>query len=312
MSTKALRDVFGIEIVKIASKNKKIIAISPDLKQATKLSYFFEKYPDRSIETGIAEANAIGIAAGLAMSGFRPVVSSFGSFLTGKNVEIRTSIAFNNAPVILVGTHGGLIGPDGPTQAGLQDISVMRSIPNIKVVQPSTEIETKKILQKYLNSKSKEIVYFRISREKTREFFNKNYQFKEGNISLIINNCKDALVLTSGPMLERCYNAIKNIKKYKIGLGNLSSIKPIDLKVLKKLSKKTKKIITVEDHNIMGGLGSAVNESLVKIKSKCEIHNYGLNDIFTQSGDVDSLYKYYKLDDHNLKNYFSKVLKNNP
>ena len=246
------------------------------------------------------------------MSGFRPVVSSFGSFLTGKNVEIRTSIAFNNAPVILVGTHGGLIGPDGPTQAGLQDISVMRSIPNIKVVQPSTEIETKKILQKYLNSKSKEIVYIRISREKTREFFNKNYQFKEGNISLIINNCKDALVLTSGPMLERCYNAIKNIKKYKIGLGNLSSIKPIDLKVLKKLSKKTKKIITVEDHNIMGGLGSAVNESLVKIKSKCEIHNYGLNDIFTQSGDVDSLYKYYRLDDHNLKNYFSKVLKNNP
>ena len=180
------------------------------------------------------------------MSGFRPVVSSFGSFLTGKNVEIRTSIAFNNAPVILVGTHGGLIGPDGPTQAGLQDISVMRSIPNIKVVQPSTEIETKKILQKYLNSKSKEIVYIRISREKTREFFNKNYQFKEGNISLIINNCKDALVLTSGPMLERCYNAIKNIKKYKIGLGNLSSIKPIDLKVLKKLSKKPKKLLLLK------------------------------------------------------------------
>ena len=92
-------------------------------------------------------------------------------FLTGKNVEIRTSIAFNNAPVILVGTHGGLIKIDGYTQAGLQDISVMRSIPNIKVVQPSTEIETKKILQKYLNSKSKEIVYIRISREKTKRIF---------------------------------------------------------------------------------------------------------------------------------------------
>ncbi len=312
MTTKALRDIFGTEIVKIAAKNKKIIAISPDLKQATKLSYFFEKYPDRSIETGIAEANAVGIAAGLAMSGFRPIISSFGSFLTGKNIEIRTSIAFNNAPVILVGTHGGLIGPDGPTQAGLQDISVMRSIPNIKVVQPSTEIETKKILQKYLSSKSKDIVYIRISREKTKEFFNTNFKFKEGDINLIINNCNDALVLTSGPMLGKCYDAIKKIKKYKIGLGNLSSIKPINLKILKKLSKKTKKIITVEDHNVMGGLGSAINEALNKVKSQCEIYNYGLDDIFTQSGDVDSLYKYYKLDEINLKNYFIKNIKNNP
>ena len=128
----ALRDVFGKALREIGRKNQKIIAISPDLKQATKLSYFFEKFPHRSIETGIAEANAIGIAAGLALSNFRPVVASFGSFLTGKNIEIRTSISFNKAPVILVGTHGGLIGYDGPTQAGLQDISVMRSLPGMK------------------------------------------------------------------------------------------------------------------------------------------------------------------------------------
>ena len=307
----ALRDVFGKELVNIGKKNKKLVAISPDLKAATKLSYFFEKFPSRSIETGIAEANAIGIAAGLAMSGFRPVVSSFGSFLTGKNIEIRTSIAFNKAPVVLVGTHGGLIGPDGPTQAGLQDISVMRSIPNIKVFQPSTEIETKKILQKYLSKNSRDIVYLRISREKTHEFFPKNYKFIEGNISFLINEFKDAFVLTSGPMLERCYRAIKRIKKYKIGLGNLSSIKPINLKKLKVITNKTKRIITVEDHSTMGGLGSAVNESLNLLNSRCYVDNYGINDVFTQSGDVESLYKFYKLDELSIKKFLINKIRNN-
>ena len=307
----ALRDVFGKELLNIGKKNKKLVAISPDLKAATKLSYFFEKFPSRSIETGIAEANAIGIAAGLAMSGFRPVVSSFGSFLTGKNIEIRTSIAFNKAPVVLVGTHGGLIGPDGPTQAGLQDISVMRSIPNIKVFQPSTEIETKKILQKYLSKNSRDIVYLRISREKTHEFFPKNYKFIEGNISFLINEFKDAFVLTSGPMLERCYRAIKRIKKYKIGLGNLSSIKPINLKKLKVITNKTKRIITVEDHSTMGGLGSAVNESLNLLNSRCYVDNYGINDVFTQSGDVESLYKFYKLDELSIKKFLINKIRNN-
>ena len=126
----AIRETFGREVVKLAKKNKKILALTADLKNATKIEYFFQEFPSRSFEVGIAEANCIGIATGLALSGYRPIVTSFGSFLSGKNVEIRVSTAFNNAPVIW--EHGGLIGPDGPTQSGLQDISVMRSIPNIK------------------------------------------------------------------------------------------------------------------------------------------------------------------------------------
>ncbi len=287
-------------------KNQKIIAISPDLKQATKLSYFFKSFPERSIETGIAEANAVGIASGLGMSGFRPVVASFGSFLTGKNIEIRTSIAFNKSPVILIGTHGGLIGYDGPTQAGLQDISVMRSIPNIKVLQPSTPIETKKILEYYV--KNRDLVYIRVSREKCKEFFNRNFKYKEGQIKTIINNHKDGVVFTSGALLQRCYEAIKSIKNHKIGLANFSSIKPIDLNKLNQISKKTKKIITVEDHNKNGGMGSAINEALIKINSKVQIFNIGLEDVFTQSGSVEDLYKYYKLDVKNLKKTFVKKI----
>jgi transketolase len=154
----SLRDEFGLFLRRIGEKNKRIVAVSPDLKQGTKLDYFFKKFPKRSIETGIAEANAIGIAAGLALSGFVPVVASFGSFITGKNIEIRTSIAFNNAPVIIVGTHGGLIGPDGPTQAGLQDIAVMRSMPLMSVVQPSSAIELQSALKFYIKKKNQYIL----------------------------------------------------------------------------------------------------------------------------------------------------------
>ena len=298
MSAKALRDIFGIELVSFAKKNKRILAISPDLKQATKLSYFFKEFPERSYEVGIAEANAVGIAAGLAMSGFRPILASFGSFLTGKNVEIRTSIAFNKAPVILVGTHGGLIGQDGPTQAGLQDIAVMRSIPNIKVIQPSTSIEMKEVLRVIL--KSKDIIYLRVSREVTKEFFNNRYRFKMGKINIIKKDFKDAMVITSGSMLQICHDAILKIKNKKIGLANLSSIKPINLNDLSNIVNRTNAIITVEDHNVMGGLGSAVNESLIKLKKKIKVLNYGLQDIFTQSGSVKDLYKYYKLDDYSI------------
>jgi transketolase len=307
--SEALRDVFGKQLEFYGNKNKNILAISPDLKQATKLSYFFKKFPARSFEVGIAEANAVGIAAGLALSGYRPVLASFGSFLTGKNIEIRTSIAFNKAPVILIGTHGGLIGPDGPTQAGLQDISVMRSIPNIKVLQPSTPIELKQMLKKYLYNKDP--IYMRISREPTNEYFKKNFRFIEGQIRIIKNNYQDAIILTSGPMLNTCYKAINSIRSKKVGLGNLSSIKPISLSDLKKISKKTKLIITIEDHNVMGGLGSAVNESLNKIGSKTRIVNYGLFDVFTQSGSVEDLYKFYRLDSLSIKKYVKKAIKKN-
>jgi transketolase len=307
--SEALRDVFGKQLEFYGNKNKNILAISPDLKQATKLSYFFKKFPARSFEVGIAEANAVGIAAGLALSGYRPVLASFGSFLTGKNIEIRTSIAFNKAPVILIGTHGGLIGPDGPTQAGLQDISVMRSIPNIKVLQPSTPIELKKMLKKYLYNKDP--IYMRISREPTNEYFKRNFRFIEGQIRIIKNNYQDAIILTSGPMLDRCYKAINSIRSKKIGLGNLSSIKPISLSDLKKISKTTKLIITIEDHSVMGGLGSAVNESLNKIGSKTRIVNYGLFDVFTQSGSVEDLYKFYRLDSLSIKKYVKKAIKKN-
>lgn len=300
----ALRDVFGKTLESLGKKDKKIFAISPDLKQATKLSYFFKSFPNRSVETGIAEANAVGIAAGIAMTGLKPVLASFGSFLTGKNIEIRISIGLNKAPVILVGTHGGIIGPDGPTQAGLQDISVMRSIPNIKVIQPSTARETEEVLKFYI--KNPQAVYLRISRQKVKEFYTKNFKFYEGKFTLIKKDLKEALIFTSGSMLEKAFDACKNIKN--VGLANFSSIKPINLKLLKKIAKKTKRIITVEDHTIQGGIGSAISEALSECKLNIPIFHYGLKDSFTQSGGVEDLYRFYKLDSISIRRYIKKII----
>ena len=153
----SIREAFGKELVKLGKKNKNIVAVSCDLKDACKLSFFLKKFPKRSFEIGIAEANAVGIAAGLSMSGFRPFLASFASFITGKNVEIRTSISYNKCGVVIVGTHGGLIGPDGATQSSVQDIAVMRSLPYFEIIQPSSPLETKQIIAYVEKVKSQHI-----------------------------------------------------------------------------------------------------------------------------------------------------------
>ncbi len=306
MKNLAIRDVFGLTLRDLGKKNKKIFAVSPDLKAATKLSYFFKEFPERSIETGIAEANAIGISAGLALAGLKPVVSSFGAFLTGKNVEIRTSISFNNANVIIAGTHGGLIGPDGPSQAGLQDIAVMRSIPNMSVYQPATAIETKKILE--YSIRTNKPIYIRISRQANKEFFTSSYKFKEGYPVTINKNFKDGIVISSGNTLQNCYEAVEklNIMGKKIGLINIPSIKPLNKSKIKNLLRKTKKVFTVEDHSIYGGLGSAILESISDLDNKPKVYMHGLKDVFIQSDEVENLYKYYGLDSRGIFKFINK------
>lgn len=307
----AIRETFGREIVGLARKNKKILALTADLKNATKIEYFFKEFASRSFEIGIAEANCIGIATGLALSGYRPVVTSFGSFLSGKNVEIRVSTAFNNAPVILVGTHGGLIGPDGPTQSGLQDISVMRSIPNIKVFQPSSNIETKAILKHCF--KIKDPVYLRISRQVNKEFLNLNYKFKEGEPVKLIKDHRDIAIFCSGNTVERCMDAAKLLNQkfnIKAGVVNLPSIKPLNSKSIFRIIKNTKIAICFEDHSTFGGLGSALIESVSSYKYKTPIILKGINS-FTESGPVEELYKKYKLDKKSIFNIvLSEIRKN--
>ncbi len=302
----ALRDVFGDTLVQCGKKNKKLVAISCDLKEATRLSKFFNEFPERSFEVGIAEANAVGIASGLALGGFRPIISSFGAFITGKNVEIRTSISYNNAPVIIIGTHGGLIGPDGATQSGLQDISIMRTIPNIQVFQPSSPIQTKSIIEHVCNSN--DMVYVRIARNKVPEIYEETYRFKP-NSSHVVYHGKDITVFSSGPILHSCIKAAKDLKDIvSIKVCDIPSLKPVNEDFVIENSINSNLIFTFEDHNVFGGLGSIISEIITNNGVNKKLLRFGLNDEFIVSGTPDELENYFHLDSEGIKNTISKYL----
>lgn len=294
----ALRDAFGKALSQQGLKNKKLVAISVDLKGACKLDYFFTNFPNRSFEIGIAEANSIGIAAGLSFEGFRPFIASFGSFITGKHSEIRNTISYNNASVVIVGTHCGLIGSDGATQSALQDLAIMTSMPYFDVFQPCSPLDTKEII-KYA-SKSKKPTYIRVPRNEIEELFGNKHKFKIGVPNEIIKG-NNTLVISSGAMVSNCFKAIKKIGNNKTGLVNISSIKPLNSKKILRVIKNYKKIIVVEDHYKIGGIGSIISEVLVtnKIQKKFKIH--ALNNGFIDSDTPINLEKYYKMDINSLK-----------
>ena len=298
----SIRESFGKSLLDLGDKDDKIVLVSCDLKVATKSDYFFQKFTDRSFEVGIAEANAIGVAAGLGMSGYKTVLTSFGAFLSGKNVEIRTSIAYNNAPVVLVGTHGGLIGPDGATQSGIQDISVMRSIPRIKVFQPSTPVLTGKILEHCINLSSPS--YIRVARNEVPELYDENFEFIEGE-PLVHGEDSDYLLISSGPMLHNCIDAASYLREnHKINLRilDIPSIKPLDANRLKKICNEKKYIFTVEDHMVAGGIGSLILETLSSTNAGTKIFIKGL-DSFVGSGKPSELEVRYSLDKMSIVNF---------
>ena len=295
---KSIREQFGQTLSDLAKKNKKIVAISCDLRGACKLNTFAKKFPKRFIEVGIAEANGVGIASGLALNGFKPFLASFSSFITGKNIEIRCSISYNNAPVVIIGTHGGMIGADGATQSGLQDISVMRSLPNFHVYQPCSNLETTQIIDHV--SKLDKPAYVRIARNVIPEFLPKNYKFKFKKLTTIKNG-KEIAIISSGPMLYNCLKAIEKIKdKEKFALLNLSTIKPLNEKQIVQKLKKFQRIVTVEDHTIEGGIGSVIAEVMSNSAYAKKIQMLGITNKFINSDNPTNLEKKFKLDINNL------------
>ena len=308
----ALRNVFGNELVRLGKKNKRIIVISCDLKSATKTSGFFKIFPERSFEVGIAEANGLGIATGFSLKGFIPVISSFASFITGKFLEIRTSISYNNAPVKIIGTHGGFIGKDGATQSGTQDIALMMSLPNFEVFQPASPIEMKQILNYVI--KSKKPSYLRICRNEVEEIYTKKFKFIPGKPVEVLKG-KYSVIISSGPLIQNCLKAIKILKEKKLhpGLININSYKPFNHKLLFNLIKTKKKILIVEDHVSHGGLSSLVNETIIKYGGlKCNINSLNLDEKFSESGSPEDLEKTNGFDPKNIakiinaKNYLAK------
>ena len=293
----ATRDGFGDQLLESAGRNEKIVVLNADLGKATRAAKFKDSFPERFYEMGIAECNMIGAASGLAEHGFRPVITSFASFLTGKYDVIRVSLAYSNAPVIIVGTHSGMaIGMDGVTQMGLEDVSLMRALPNVKVLQPATYKECRSVVKWALESDEVDgPIYLRLGRQPVKEVFEGDVNFSIG-IADVLKEGNDVCFMSSGCVLSNIYEASNILEKdgLSCGIVNFSSIKPIDEEAIIKAAKGYKHLVTVEDHTIVGGFGSTVSEVLTdKIPKK--LLRIGLEDAFPESAPPADLYEKYGL-----------------
>ena len=221
---------------------------------------------------------------------------------------MRTSISYNNAPVKIIGTHGGFIGKDGATQSGTQDLTLMTSLPNFEVFQPCSPIETIRILNYII--KSKKPSYVRICRNTLGEIYKKNYKFKPGR-AIELNKSKIGTIISSGPLIHNCIEAIKILskKKIKVGLININSFKPFNINVLKNLIKKKKYILVVEDHVSHGGISSLVYETIAKSQSmKSKIYSLNLDNKFSESGNPNALEKFNGFDSKSIAKIYEKIL----
>ena len=301
MSLKATRDGFGEAMVDLATRDERLVVLSADLSKATKTAAFAKAFPERFFECGIAECNAFGIASGLSENGFYPVFSSFASFLTGKYDVIRVSLAYSNATVLLVGTHAGMaIGKDGVTQMGLEDVSLMRALPNMKVYQPATANQTKQMLREIIKQPGPS--YIRIGRQAVAELFDEKSNIDLGSAQVISDDGDvDVCLVTSGCVLHDVMDAAKELRAQskRVSVLNIHTIKPLDVAAIEKYARKAKLVAVVEDHSIIGGLGSAVCETLAETYP-CSVLRIGLNDEFPESAPPNDLYEKYGLDSRGI------------
>ena len=300
---KATRDGFGDQLVISGKDNPNIIGLSADLGKATKINKFGTAYPDRIFEMGIAENNMVGVASGMSEYGYKVFLASFASFLTGKYDTIRCSIAYSNAPCVIVGTHCGMaIGKDGVTQMGLEDISLVRSLPGMTVLNPSTYNQTKSVVKWLCDNDLSNPYYLRLGRQPVGEFYNEDAKFKLGK-GIIHKEGSDAVIFSTGCVLPDVLEATKNMN---ITVIDMPTIKPLDKEIIKKYAKNN--IFTVEDHSIVGGLGSSVAEVMAEEGLGGKLTRIGVNDMFPESGVPADLYEKYGLSANKIKERISDEL----
>lgn len=292
----ATRESFGKALVELGKENKDVVVLTADLTGATKTSLFEKEFPDRFINVGIAEQNLIGISAGLATTGKIPFASTFAMFAAGRAYDqIRNSVAYPKLNVKICGTHAGVtVGEDGATHQMLEDLSLMRSIPNMTVLCPSDDTQTKWAIKEM--AKFDGPVYIRLARVATPVIYDKNQKFEIGKM-VQIGDGTDATIFATGVEVAETLKAKEELEKENINIRvvDVHTIKPIDREMIVKCAKETKKIITIEDHSIIGGLGTAICEVLSE-EYPTKVIRMGMNDKFGKSGKAEQLLKYFKLD----------------
>jgi transketolase len=306
MASKASRAAFGEALLDLGARDPRIVTVDADLSKSTMTVGFAKKYPGRAYNMGIAEANMIGVGAGLALAGKIPFVCSFACFVVGRFETIRISVAYTNANVKIVGTHAGIaIGEDGYSQMGLEDIACIRALPNVPIVQPADELETKQAIAYAVEHEGP--MYLRLTRQSLEDVCPPDYRFRLGSW-LVLRPGADVTVVASGGPVANCLAAAKILADDGISaeVVNAASIKPLDEELLLRSAGKTGHVVTVEDHSIEGGLGGAVAEALGDVLPT-PLKRLGVRG-FGESGDPKGLYAKHGLDPAGIASSVRKFL----
>ncbi len=296
----APRAAFGDALVELGSRNNKIVVFDSDVGESTQTSRFGKAFPDRFFQMGIAEANMVGAAAGMSTLGYTPWVSTFAVFLAKRAIDqIRVSIAYPKLNVKLNGAYGGIpTGKAGATHQSVQDIAIMRAMPNMTVLVASDAIETRQMVLESVNHKGP--LYMRTVRCPVPVIFDSSYQFEIGR-SYTLTKGDDIAIISTGMMTPKALTAAKELGKLGIGTRviHMPTIKPIDEEVIVKASRDIGKIITVENHSMIAGLGGAVAEVLTDM-APCYLKRLGFPDIFGESGDNEQIFSKYGINTENI------------
>jgi len=306
---KPTRDGYGEGVVLAGQENPNVVVLCADLSNSTRSAMFQKVFPERFIETGIAEQNMMGLAAGLALAGKIPFVSTYAVFCPGRNWDqLRVSVCYSNANVKLTGAHAGIsVGPDGATHQGLEDIAITRCIPNLVVIAPCDVIETRKAT--IAAARHVGPVYLRFAREKTPIITTEETPFEIGK-ALIFREGKDVAIIGCGPLLYNVLLAAEELANegVEVMVVNNHTIKPMDTETIINAAKTCGAVVTVEDHQIMGGMGSAVAEVLAQ-NYPVPIEFIGMRDKFGESGEPEELIEAFGMGKDAIKEAVKKVLK---
>lgn len=299
---KSIREAFGNKLVDLGGKNSDVVVLDADVACSTQTKLFAKAYPERFFDVGIAEQNMIATAAGLALTGKIPFAATFAVFATGRTYDqIRTSVCYQKANVKIIGTHGGItVGEDGATHQALEDISLMRGLPNMTVIVPADCNECEQAIEFAANLEGP--VYIRIARNNLPDVYPCDYKFDPSR-AVVLKKGNDVTLVSNGDVLAEAYKAaeILESKGISVEVVSVPVVKPFDSNTIIESAKKTGYVVTLENHSINGGIGSAVCETLSE-KYPTRVLRIGMNDTFGQSGTPKELLKYYGLDAESVVN----------
>lgn len=312
MEMVATRDAYGKALLEVGRKDSNIVVLDADLSKSTQTQYFAKEFPDRFFQMGIAEANMIDVACGLALSHKKPFVSTFAIFGTGKGWEqMRTIVARCNAPVRFCCTHAGIsVGEDGSSAQANEDIGIMRVIPKLNIIVPLDGVQTKKVIE-YIATDIQFPVYVRLSRNKWPIILKEDYKFEFGKLD-ILQEGNDIAIFSYGQTLSFAYLAAQELSaKYGVGfsVANVHTIKPLDVEGIINISKRVKTVVIFEEHSIYCGVGELIARVMLLHGVYKKFYHIGINDVFGESASADELLEKHGIGKNAIKNKLEEIIK---